>query len=275
MDSVPTYFRETLRIAAGGDFSAMVRAEGSVWATGLGEDYQMGNAENASTKKPVQVGVGNFYTLYIGDSSILNDYDRTDPSKWINYDRLPRYTYLQPDEQLHFNVNDMIQAYISAFNLITEVLEEPVDLGTPADPSLVEVTVSDPTVAHLEKLPNGEWFLHPTGSFPNGKHGDIILSVYNTKNGYRGDYTVSILPRSELDDSNLDYTMLAEPKVVAGDNAAIALQADGTVWYWGKWKQYNSKNEAYDVWEEYPTEGILPGIDDDEYAVDVAVGGNF
>ena len=265
----PSHVRENLTLAAGDNFSIVVREEGSVWAVGRNNVAQGGNATRNDTKLLSQVGNGNYYSLEVGGLPYRGDRAYAVLTNGITEvekgQKMPRTITLEANEWLYINKAALVELYSSTFNVISDEIRRLIEEG-----ASISMTSSDPTIAYFQYL-NGEWYLIPTGR----RHGSIIITIDHLGTNYRGYYEVVVLPNHELEDST--YNVISEPKVVTGHTSNLALRSDGTVWFWGSYGDSNPVTEQYPIQVKFSHLGISDSqvADGGEYIVDIDAGYDF
>ncbi|MDE6107310.1 MAG: hypothetical protein K2F83_01370, partial [Oscillospiraceae bacterium] len=245
------YIRENLYIGAGDNTLFFIQEDGTVWFSGENGHHEGSDFTTTDRYVPTQTGLDTFYALYIGEARIFNRTDLTNsvpPSPWDP--KMPRSVSIYDNQWLYIVEKDLRQAFSSSFNVLDPDFERLLP-----DDAIISYSSSDPYIANFELDENGRTYLKPTGK----AYGRIIITLRNARDMYWGDYEVYVLP-TEIN----AVVPNAVASVVAGTNVTVALQADGTVWQWGKFSI-----NGYTVTYEYPRQVVFDGMAANEHIVQI------
>ncbi|MCM1440369.1 MAG: hypothetical protein NC131_14365, partial [Roseburia sp.] len=297
---IPDYVRETLSISKGYNTYHTIQEDGTVWFSGQNDQRQGADYSNSTRYALTQTQLETYYSLVVGNAWIYSNRDQVNavaPTmkngkyEWqlgltTDSARMPRSITMYTDQWLWIDRSDLWEVFNSEFNLIENTFER----RLPND-AVITYTSSDEHIAYFEKDEvSGRWYLKPT----NQAYGRIIITVNNVHDNYRGDYEVIVLPTESVGDG----LPVASVTVKAAGDATLALEANGTVWMWGRiglrqdahspadgtvddmridGQTHSGEaymNPVYYVTYEYPTQVTFEGLGADEYIVDIDAYGN-
>ncbi|MCM1296544.1 MAG: hypothetical protein NC311_13480, partial [Muribaculaceae bacterium] len=237
-EELTEFVRETLYLGDGYTTYHHVLEDGTVWFSGSNSYHEGADYTTVERNALTQTGTETYYSLVIHEAQVWDTKSSafTWPTKsgstWTwppTYTttelKMPRSITIYEDQRLYITpdgANGLHEAFSSTFNLIEDAFERQL----PED-AVVTYTSSDENIAtFVYDTVRGKWYLRPTGV----AYGRVIITVNNIHNNYRGDYEVIVLPTESVGDG----LPVASVTVKAAENATIALQANGTVWMWGR-----------------------------------------